>query len=128
MSSLIVETAEGIQLRHSLAGAGSRLAAGLLDGVLVAAAFLSLLIGADILAEKESWYRFDEIQRLVDVLVLGRGGFPPVEGVPVLPEVSSSEIRRRLAGRLDVSGMVPDEVLQYIGYHSLYFDPTAGES
>ncbi len=88
----------------------------------------SLLIGADILAEKESWYRFDEIQRLVDVLVLGRGGFPPVEGVPVLPEVSSSEIRRRLAGRLDVSGMVPDEVLQYIGYHSLYFDPTAGES
>ena len=50
MTSLIVETAEGIQLRHSLAGAGSRLAAGLLDGVLVAAAFLSLLLGAVLLS------------------------------------------------------------------------------
>ncbi|MAF66468.1 MAG: hypothetical protein CMJ84_12530 [Planctomycetes bacterium] len=50
MTSLIVETAEGIQLRRSLAGAGSRLAAGLLDGILVAAGFLSLVLGAVLLA------------------------------------------------------------------------------
>ncbi len=80
----------------------------------------ALLIGADILAEKESWYRFDEIERLAEVLVLGRGGYPAVDGAPTLPDVSSREIRRRLAAREDVSHLVPEDVRQYIGYHALY--------
>lgn len=83
-----------------------------------------LLIGADILAERDSWYRFDEIRRLVEIMVVGRGGYPGPEGVPVLPAVSSTEIRRRLAAGQDVRGMVPDGVMQVIGYHSLYREPT----
>ena len=75
MSSLIVETAEGIQLRHSLAGAGSRLAAGLLDGVLVAAAFLSLLIGAVLLSGLGVGV-LEEVGSFV--LGRGQGGLPRV--------------------------------------------------
>src|SRR5690349_7121952 len=43
MTSLIVETTEGVRLRREIAGAGSRLAAGLLDGLLLAAGYLLLL-------------------------------------------------------------------------------------
>lgn len=84
----------------------------------------ALLIGADILTEQESWYRFDEIQQLVEILVVGREGYPSPEGVPVLPPVSSSEIRRRLGAGQDVRALVPDDVLQHIHYHSLYRDPS----
>ena len=80
----------------------------------------ALLMGADILAEKESWYRFNEIEQMADVLVLGRGGYPAVPGAPTLPDISSREVRRRLAAEEDISGLVPDEVRQYISYHSLY--------
>ncbi len=82
----------------------------------------SLIIGADILEEKDQWHRFDEIERLVQVLVVGRGGYPPVPGAPTLPDISSSDIRRRLAVGQDVAGLVPEDVLQYIGYHALYRD------
>jgi uncharacterized RDD family membrane protein YckC len=43
MSHLIVETSEGVALRQSIAGAGSRFAAGLLDGVILLFGLLSLL-------------------------------------------------------------------------------------
>jgi uncharacterized RDD family membrane protein YckC len=45
MSTLIVRTAEGISLRREIAGAGSRLAAGLLDLLLLAAGYLLLVLG-----------------------------------------------------------------------------------
>jgi uncharacterized RDD family membrane protein YckC len=45
MSTLLVDTSEGVVLRHEIAGAGSRLAAGLADGV-----FLALGYGFALLA------------------------------------------------------------------------------
>ncbi|MDP6539109.1 MAG: RDD family protein [Planctomycetota bacterium] len=70
MASLIAETAEGIRLRRRLAGAGSRLAAGLLDGILVSAGFLALLFAAALLAGL-GIDLVDELSRFVLGLVAG---------------------------------------------------------
>ena len=80
----------------------------------------SLIIGSDILLEKDAWYRFDDIERMVEVLVLGRSGYPSPEGVPVLPAISSTWIRQILAEGGDVSGVVSAGVLEYIREHKLY--------
>ena len=82
----------------------------------------SLVIGADILAEKDSWYRFEAIEELVDVLVVGRAGHPSPPDAPLLPEVSSTEIRGRLARGEPVDHLVPGPVCRYIGEHELYQD------
>jgi nicotinate-nucleotide adenylyltransferase len=81
---------------------------------------LALVIGTDILPERDKWYGWDEIARLCDVIVVGRAGYP-APGVQVeLPAVSSTEIRARLERGEDVSGMVPAAVLEYIRAHRLY--------
>ena len=83
----------------------------------------SLIIGSDILLEKDSWYRFDDIERMVQVLVLGRSGYPSPDGVPVLPAISSTRIREIIAAGGDASSMVPEGVLAYIQRRSLYGAP-----
>jgi nicotinate-nucleotide adenylyltransferase len=81
---------------------------------------LALIIGADILGEKESWHGFDEIERLVDVIVVGRGGYESPNTAVVLPDVSSTEIRRRLRVGEPVDHLVPARVLAYIQEQGLY--------
>ncbi len=76
---------------------------------------LRLVLGADAVAEAARWYRFDEIQREFAPLVVGRGGWPPVDGAPVFPPVSSSEIRDRLRRGLPVDHLVPAAVLAAMG-------------
>ena len=81
---------------------------------------LRLLIGADVLGDLPKWHRFDRIAELAVPLVLGRVGVvPPSPGegpvpiptapLPVLPRVSSTEIRAAIAaGDLDaVRARVP---------------------
>ena len=85
---------------------------------------ICLIIGADLLSERERWYGYPEIERLVDFIIVGRSGHTPPElGVEVtLPDVSSSEIRARLARGGDVSRLVPSSVVDYIAAHGLYRD------
>jgi nicotinate-nucleotide adenylyltransferase len=86
----------------------------------------ALVIGTDILPERDQWYGWKEIERLCDVIVVGRAGHP-ASGVPVeLPAVSSTDIRARLRRGEDVSGMVPATVLAYIRAHGLYVGSGAG--
>jgi nicotinate-nucleotide adenylyltransferase len=81
---------------------------------------LALVFGTDILPEREKWYGWEEIERLCDVVVVGRAGYP-APGVQVeLPAVSSTEIRARLRRGEDVSGMVPASVLEYVREQGLY--------
>ena len=83
----------------------------------------ALVIGTDILPERDKWYGWGEIERLCDVIVVGRAGYPS-PGVQVsLPAVNSTEIRARLARGEDVSGMVPASALGYIRAHGLYGAP-----
>jgi len=80
----------------------------------------SLVIGADILPDTPKWYRWDRVRELAGVIVVGREGWPPVEGAPTLPAIASSEIRARLARGEDVAGLVPRKVLAYARERGLY--------
>lgn len=86
----------------------------------------SLVIGSDILPERSKWKDFDRIERMVEVIVVPRAGYPsPLAQGPALPEVSSTEVRERLARGEDVSAHVPREVLSYIRDRGLYRSPQA---
>ncbi len=80
----------------------------------------SLVVGADILPETAKWYRWDRVRELAGLIVVGREGYPPVEGTPSFPAVSSTAIRERIARGEDVSGLVPRRVLDYVRERGLY--------
>jgi len=80
----------------------------------------ALLVGADVLAETDKWYRFDRVQELARLVVVGRAGREGPPGVPALPPISSTEIRERLGRGEDVSALVPRRVLDYIRERGLY--------
>ena len=82
----------------------------------------SLVIGADLLAEVSSWLGGDELRRTVPLVVVGRSGTTPeAEAATIaMPEVSSTEVRRRLGARESVEGLVPRTVLDYIYEQGLY--------
>jgi nicotinate-nucleotide adenylyltransferase len=77
-----------------------------------------LVIGADLSAERHLWYGADQIERLCSFYVLGRAGYDGPD--PALPEVSSSEVRRRLAAGQDVSRLLGRDVAAYIREKGLY--------
>ncbi len=82
-----------------------------------------LLIGADILAEADNWYRWDEVIRLAPPLVFGRVGSSLTRSpstTVTLPNISSTEIRRRLATGKSVATLLPDAVVHYIVTNQLY--------
>lgn len=82
---------------------------------------LRLVVGADILPQTPQWHRWDRIREIAPPLVIGRAGYEPPEGCPVeLPEVSSTEIRRRLAADRRTDGLVPIAVERYIDDNRLY--------
>ena len=88
---------------------------------------LTLLIGADLVEERVRWHRWAELEPLVDFLVVGRHGTrtvplgPHDHEVPIeLPEVSSTEVRRRLVAGESTIGMLDDEVSRYISERGLY--------
>lgn len=84
---------------------------------------LRLLVGADVLSDLPKWHRFDRIAELAPPLVLGRSGVVTAEApLPVLPQVSSTEVREAIAaGDLDAArALVPASVLAYIREHGLY--------
>lgn len=85
---------------------------------------LRLVVGADILAETDKWYRWDEVSRLAPPIVIGRGGFTIGSGDDEqgldMPEVSSTEIRERLRAGHSALPLVPRTVMNYIAEHGLY--------
>ncbi len=84
---------------------------------------MRLVVGADVVVESPRWHGYDAIARLAPPLVLGRAGVA-YEGAPpaLLPEVSSSAIRRALAqGESDaIAALVPRDVLAFIAERGLY--------
>jgi nicotinate-nucleotide adenylyltransferase len=86
-----------------------------------------LVIGADILNEAHLWHAFDEIEKRAPLLAVGRGGVPHPKidaRAPVLPNISSSEVREAFARGEDVSQWLPRRVLSYMREHALYAHET----
>ncbi|HEU5077551.1 MAG TPA: nicotinate (nicotinamide) nucleotide adenylyltransferase, partial [Polyangiaceae bacterium] len=92
---------------------------------------LRLVVGADVLQDATKWHRFDEVIALAPLLPLGRAGVPSdAAPPPVLPDVSSTEVRAALAGRphanlspalrARMSQLLAPAVLEYIEAHDLY--------
>jgi nicotinate-nucleotide adenylyltransferase len=80
----------------------------------------ALIVGADILPDTPKWYRWDRVQALARIIVVGREGYPPVSGAPALPAISSTAIREALARGEDVSAWVPRRVRDYVAERGLY--------
>jgi nicotinate-nucleotide adenylyltransferase len=81
------------------------------------------MMGADIVVESAKWHRFDRIKELAPPIVLGRVGVN-YEGAPaqVLPNISSTEVRRALASNElgAIEELVPRAVIEYARARSLY--------
>jgi len=106
------------------------------------------IIGADAFAEIESWHRYPDVLEQAHFVVITRPGYeletlrqrlPPLASrmvdVPqdadfdtphiflvssLTPNVSSSDIRRRLQVGEPIEGLVPTAVAAYISQHHLY--------
>ena len=93
---------------------------------------LFLLIGADSYFELDQWRRWQDLVRLVPLLVLQRPGYPDrddqsryggkVGWVPNTPvDLSATDIRRRLANGEPISDReVPSAVLDYCRKYDFY--------
>lgn len=81
----------------------------------------AFVVGTDILDELDRWREPDALAELCDFIVIPRAGYGREGRLEiVLPEVSSTEVRRRLAAGEDASGLMADSVLDYIAAHNLY--------
>ena len=92
---------------------------------------LFFIIGADAFAEITTWYRWRQVTEEVEFIVVSRPGYsldesalPPGALVhwlrSVHSNVSSTEIRRRLASGQTTRGMLPSPVARYISRFHLY--------
>lgn len=98
------------------------------------------LVGADALKDLPRWFRIDDLLDVADIAVMYRAGYPKPDFevcksdftprqiqklrqnvIPVpLVDISSTQIRTRLAKGLDVDDMLPPKVLAYIKIRNLY--------
>jgi len=81
-----------------------------------------LVIGADLVAERERWHGWGELKERIEFIVVGRSGESRVaEAVGIeMPRVSSTEVRERLGRGASVDGLVDANVLDYIHEKGLY--------
>lgn len=92
-----------------------------------------LLIGGDMLYSFDQWFKYEAILNEAKVCAVARGGdsysdmleFANEMGkIRVLPtqavDISSTEIREKIAAGEDVTGLVPDGAAEYIAEHGLY--------
>jgi len=88
---------------------------------------LRLVVGSDVLAETARWHEYSRVIELAPPFVLGRQGYPqPGAPLPVLPDVSSTQIRAMLSSSepghrpAELTRMLPPQVLQAIDRCLLY--------
>lgn len=99
---------------------------------------LVLIVGSDVAAELASWVRVEEVRRLASLALVDRPGGPAglevaaalrgegwrAQFVPIPTiEVSSSEVRGRVAAGLPLHGLVPPAVVRRIAAARLYAQP-----
>jgi nicotinate-nucleotide adenylyltransferase len=99
---------------------------------------LYFITGSDAFAEVSTWYDYPRILSLANFVVVSRPGSPaPASVIPDLqpptagatrvlsveadtPNVSSTDIRRRIAAGESIDGLVPPGVAGHIRRHRLY--------
>jgi len=84
---------------------------------------LHYFIGDDNLPELETWKDISQLREMVQFVVLSRAGVPFLNGLPTITrhiEISSTEIRNRIARGLSVRYMMPNPVFDLINKLRLY--------
>ncbi|NBU64413.1 MAG: nicotinate (nicotinamide) nucleotide adenylyltransferase [Chloroflexia bacterium] len=84
---------------------------------------LVLLVGADNVAKFDTWREPDDIRRIAKIAVLNRAGGTSPSDWPVvrrLVDISSTDIRSRVAAGRCIRYLTPDTVCDYIATHGLY--------
>ncbi|MBI2870799.1 MAG: nicotinate-nucleotide adenylyltransferase [Candidatus Omnitrophica bacterium] len=88
---------------------------------------LFFLVGADCLADLDSWHRFSELVKLCRLTAVSRPGYCLAripEGVLSIvlatPDISSSAVRQKIQRGEDLRPFLPDPVLAYIQSRRLY--------
>jgi len=79
--------------------------------------------GADTWNARRSWAQWERLETLVEPLIVGREGWPspaPFDDAPMFPDISSTNIRARVAQGDDIRGLVPHEVAAFIQNRGLY--------
>jgi nicotinate-nucleotide adenylyltransferase len=77
----------------------------------------SLVIGSDVYWERASWHEFDKIKKLADLIVIGRVGYEcPIHSDDTIQisNISSSDIRKRIAEDKPINHLVHSSVLNYM--------------
>lgn len=130
MVALAVHGIEGIEVsRIEVDRAGQSVTADTLETLAAPDRELFLILGADAAANMATWRRLDATRDLATVVVVERQGEharPPASGwrfvhvpIPRL-DVSSSDIRARIAAGRPIDGLVPDAVVRCIRERHLY--------
>ncbi len=82
-------------------------------------------IGEDNVSALHTWREIDEFKKLASFVVLARGNLEPAEGFPVISrniDISSTDIRNRIARGLSVRYLLPDAVCAILTRHQLYLN------
>jgi nicotinate-nucleotide adenylyltransferase len=101
---------------------------------------LFFITGSDAFAEISTWYDYPRLFELANFAVVSRPGYPAViPKVPMntsstfviaveanTPDVSSTEIRRRVAAGESIHGLVAPSVASHIERHRLYVPAAVG--
>ena len=98
-----------------------------------AGAQIFLLLGEDNLPKLHSWHQFERLRQLVSFVSFGRRAHAPEAAAPDKDlrlerlvrkiDISSTEIRARVAKGLPIQYLVPESVRLLIQSHALYIQP-----
>lgn len=94
------------------------------------------IIGADTLNTLHTWYRAPDVFALTEFIVAGRAGQDMAKGAARVqamgaklhfadfegPDISSTEIKRRIRQKESIAGLVPAGVAEIIKQYGLYAD------
>jgi len=133
MADLAVDGVDGVEVsRIEVERQGATVTADTLEALARAGRELFLVLGADAAANMPTWRRLDETRPLATVVVTERAGEkaePPGPGwrwehvgIPRL-DISSSDLRARLASGHPVDGLTPAAVVRFIRERGLYTRP-----